>query len=99
MSQWGLVEALEYAWKELRAMPVPASSHIAPPLSSVLSSIAAICREMQDRGTDKGFDVELKGLATEFCLLELAVNSEVLSEQLRRIRAGFIDARTDMADW
>jgi len=47
-------------------MPVAASSHIAPPLSSVISSIAAICRDMADQGTDIGFDVELKGLANDF---------------------------------
>lgn len=99
MQQWGLVEALEYAWKELRAMPVAASSHIAPPLSSVLSSIAAICRDMADQGTDIGFDAELKGLANDFCLLELAVSCEDLSERLRQIRAGFIDAGTDVANW
>lgn len=99
MQQWGMVEALEYAWKQLRAMPVAASSHMAPPLSSVLSSIAAICRDMADQGTDIGFDVELKGLASDFCLRELAANSADLCERLKQIRAAFIDAGTDMANW
>lgn len=98
MSAWDLVAAVDYAWKELRAMPLSPSATVVPYWLSTLKSLSLLCDALHD-GRDAAMLASTKhDLSINLMSFYLAGNA-VEQSYYERIREGFRDAGEEVNQW
>lgn len=97
--QWEVVDALAYAWRELRHMPVSISDPLAECWVDALEAVRIAYVRLDSNAPADSIEAARRGVAQALGALRLVVKLEQAHELLDNVSAGFCDAGIDLSDW
>jgi len=98
-SLWEVADALEYVWRELRHMPISATSELSTPWIEALKAVSQALTLIDSEASSVEIAEAKKDIALAFCTLRLKASTTEIHAALDKIRDGVLDAGTNLTEW
>jgi hypothetical protein len=97
--QWPLQDALGFAWRELRLMPLSIADPLAARLPPVLAALRTLYALLEANAAPADIAAAKRAFAKEMDAVVLIARSDAAHETIASIHEGIRDAGTHLADW